>query len=54
MTALPDCVPVPRTALGPDRNVLEAADVPAFTTSTTLIVLESIRLDLGIGLPVHP
>jgi glyoxylase-like metal-dependent hydrolase (beta-lactamase superfamily II) len=35
-------------------GVLAAADVPAFTTSTTLTVLESIRLDLGIGLPVHP
>jgi hypothetical protein len=25
-----------------------------FTTSTTLVVLESIRLDLGVGSQVHP
>jgi len=33
-------------------GVLAAADV--FTTSTTLVVLESIRLDLGYGSQVHP
>jgi glyoxylase-like metal-dependent hydrolase (beta-lactamase superfamily II) len=33
-------------------GVLAAADV--FTTHTTLWVLESIRLDLGIGIQVHP
>jgi glyoxylase-like metal-dependent hydrolase (beta-lactamase superfamily II) len=33
-------------------GVLAAADV--FTTSTTLVVLESIRLDLGVGSQVHP
>jgi glyoxylase-like metal-dependent hydrolase (beta-lactamase superfamily II) len=33
-------------------GVLAAADV--FTTSTTLVVLESIRLDLGAGSQVHP
>jgi glyoxylase-like metal-dependent hydrolase (beta-lactamase superfamily II) len=33
-------------------GVLAAADV--FTTSTTLVVLESIRLDLGTGSQVHP
>ena len=32
-------------------GVLGAADV--FTTSTTLWVLESIRLDDGVGIPVH-
>ncbi|MEY2457296.1 MAG: hypothetical protein QOK06_2390 [Acidimicrobiaceae bacterium] len=32
-------------------GVLAAADV--FTTSTTLVVLESIRLDLGAGSQVH-
>jgi hypothetical protein len=30
-----------------------AADVPAFTTSTTFTVLQSIRLDLGTGSRVH-
>jgi glyoxylase-like metal-dependent hydrolase (beta-lactamase superfamily II) len=33
-------------------GVLAAADV--FTTSTTLVVMESIRLDLGVGSQVHP
>jgi glyoxylase-like metal-dependent hydrolase (beta-lactamase superfamily II) len=33
-------------------GVLAAADV--FTTSTTLVILESIRLDLGVGSQVHP
>ena len=33
-------------------GVLAAADV--FTTSTTLVVMESIRLDLGYGSQVHP
>ncbi len=33
-------------------GVLAAADV--FTASTTLWVLESIRLDDGAGIPVHP
>ncbi|HEY2200079.1 MAG TPA: MBL fold metallo-hydrolase [Mycobacterium sp.] len=33
-------------------GVLAAADV--FTTSSTLVVLESIRLDLGVGSQVHP
>ena len=33
-------------------GVLAAADV--FTTSTTFIILQSIRLDLGIGSQVHP
>jgi len=33
-------------------GVLAAADV--FTASTTLVVLESIRLDLGYGSQVHP
>ena len=33
-------------------GVLAAADV--FTASTTLWVLESIRLDLGVGSQVHP
>ena len=34
-------------------GILAAADVPAFTTSTTFTILQSIRLDLGIGLQVH-
>ncbi|MEV4510956.1 MBL fold metallo-hydrolase [Dactylosporangium sp. NPDC049525] len=33
-------------------GVLAAADV--FTASSTLVVLESIRLDLGVGSQVHP
>jgi hypothetical protein len=35
-------------------GVLGAADVPAFTTSTTFSILQSIRLDLGTGSQVHP
>jgi len=35
-------------------GVLAAADVPAFTTSTTFAILQSIRLDLGTGSQVHP
>jgi glyoxylase-like metal-dependent hydrolase (beta-lactamase superfamily II) len=35
-------------------GVLAAADVPAFTTSTTFSILQSIRLDLGTGSQVHP
>jgi len=35
-------------------GVLAAADVPAFTTSTTFTILQSIRLDLGTGSQVHP
>jgi glyoxylase-like metal-dependent hydrolase (beta-lactamase superfamily II) len=35
-------------------GILGAADVPAFTTSTTFTILQSIRLDLGTGSQVHP
>ena len=35
-------------------GVLAAADVPAFTTSTTFSILQSIRLDRGTGSQVHP
>ena len=35
-------------------GLLAAADVPAFTTSTTFSILQSIRLDLGTGSQVHP
>jgi glyoxylase-like metal-dependent hydrolase (beta-lactamase superfamily II) len=35
-------------------GVLAAADVAAFTTSTTFTILQSIRLDLGTGSQVHP
>ena len=35
-------------------GVLAAADVPAFTTSTTFTILQSMRLDLGAGSQVHP
>jgi hypothetical protein len=33
-------------------GVLAAADV--YTASTAFIILESIRLDLGIGSQIHP
>jgi len=35
-------------------GVLAAADVEVFTTSTTFMILQSIRLDLGPSAPVHP
>ena len=35
-------------------SVLAAADVEVFTTSTTFMILQSIRLDLGPSAPVHP
>lgn len=35
-------------------NVLGAADVEAFTYSTTFTILQSMRLDLGAGSQVHP
>jgi glyoxylase-like metal-dependent hydrolase (beta-lactamase superfamily II) len=35
-------------------GVLAAADVPAFTTSTTFTILQSMRLDIGAGSQVHP
>jgi glyoxylase-like metal-dependent hydrolase (beta-lactamase superfamily II) len=35
-------------------GLLAAADIPAFTTSTTFAVLQSIRLDQGAGSQVHP
>jgi glyoxylase-like metal-dependent hydrolase (beta-lactamase superfamily II) len=35
-------------------GVLAAADVDAFTYSTTFTVLQSMRLDLGAGSQVHP
>jgi glyoxylase-like metal-dependent hydrolase (beta-lactamase superfamily II) len=35
-------------------GVLAAADVEAFTTTTTFTILQSMRLDLGPSSPVHP
>ncbi|GAA1841123.1 MBL fold metallo-hydrolase [Asanoa iriomotensis] len=35
-------------------GVLAAADVAAFTTSTTFTILQSMRLDLGAGSQIHP
>ena len=35
-------------------GILAAADIPAFTTSTTFAILQSIRLDQGAGSQVHP
>ncbi len=40
---LPDYAPVPRSALG-----------PPFTAPTAFTILESIRLDLGYRMDVHP
>jgi len=39
-------------AARPSTGVLAAADV--YTASTAFIILESIRLDLGVGSQVHP
>jgi hypothetical protein len=35
-------------------GVLAAADVEAFTNTTTFLILQSLRLDYGAGQPVHP
>jgi glyoxylase-like metal-dependent hydrolase (beta-lactamase superfamily II) len=35
-------------------GVLAAADIEEFTSSTTFMILQSLRLDLGIGSQVHP
>ena len=35
-------------------GVLGAADVEVFTTTTTFMILQSMRLDLGPSAPVHP
>ena len=35
-------------------NVLASADVQVFTYSTTFMILQSMRLDLGAGSQVHP
>jgi len=35
-------------------GVLAAADVEVFTTTTTFMILQSMRLDLGPSSPVHP
>ena len=35
-------------------GVLAAADIEEFTTSTTFMILQSLRLDRGIGSQVHP
>jgi len=35
-------------------GVLAAADVEVFTTSTTFMIMQSMRLDLGPSAPVHP
>jgi len=52
---LPDYAPVPRASLGPavnDQGYLGAVDV--FTAPTAFSILESIRLDLGYRMDVHP
>ncbi|MCU1468112.1 MAG: beta-lactamase class [Actinomycetia bacterium] len=56
-SVLPDYAPVPaNTAAAPViekyTGVLAAADV--FTAHTTFWLMESIRLDLGVGSQVHP
>jgi hypothetical protein len=35
-------------------GVLAAADVEVFTTTTTFMILQSMRLDLGPSAPLHP
>ena len=35
-------------------GVLAAADIEEFTTSTTFMILQSLRLDRGVGSQVHP
>ena len=35
-------------------GVLASADVEEFTYSTTFLIMQSIRLDLGTGSQVHP
>jgi hypothetical protein len=35
-------------------GILAAGDVEAFTYSTTFTVMQSLRLDLGVGSQVHP
>jgi len=34
--------------------VLAAADIEAFTTTTTFLIMQSLRLDRGHLGPVHP
>jgi glyoxylase-like metal-dependent hydrolase (beta-lactamase superfamily II) len=35
-------------------GVLAAADITEFTTSTTFLIMQSLRLDRGVGSQVHP
>lgn len=35
-------------------SVLAAADIEEFTRSSTFMILQSLRLDLGVGSQVHP
>ena len=35
-------------------GVLAAADIEEFTRSTTFMIMQSMRLDLGAGSQVHP
>jgi hypothetical protein len=35
-------------------GVLAAADIEEFTRSSTFMILQSMRLDLGVGSQVHP
>ena len=50
LDAVTDIVAAP--AIEKYTDVRGSADV--FTVSTTLWVLESVRLDDGVGTPVHP
>ena len=43
-----------RWAVHAFAGVLAAADVEAFTYTTTFTVMQSLRLDLGAGSQVHP
>ncbi len=47
---LPDYAPI----IAKYTGVLAAADIEAFTTTTTFPVMRSYRLDRGHGRPVQP
>jgi hypothetical protein len=43
-----------RPVIAKYTGVLAAADVEVFTTTTTFMILQSMRLDLGPSAPLHP
>ena len=44
----------PTPVIAKYTGVLAAADVEAFTYTTTFTIMQSMRLDLGAGSQVHP